>query len=135
MKDYVKPVVLVNEETAEGVYAASGADGNGCFRYLKYTGGDLSTADGYYEYNVEFVHAAEAHMNCTHKIVIYFSSSPKEASCITNCTDAVIGNNSVTVTWAQAQANGGGEHADIGIKVLWEEGVYGVPTGGYGWVE
>ena len=26
MKDYVKPVVLVNEELAEGVYAASGSD-------------------------------------------------------------------------------------------------------------
>lgn len=34
MKDYVKPIVLANEELAEGVYAASGVagSGSGCYK-------------------------------------------------------------------------------------------------------
>lgn len=134
MKNYEKPIVLSSEELAEGVYLGSGRPGDGCFSYVSYSGGDFSTSDEYYEYNVLFKHADEAHMNCTHKITIYFNSTPVDAQCITNCSGATISGSSVTVTWAQAQANGGGEYADIGIKVKWS-GVKGVPTGGYGWKE
>ena len=134
MKSYEKPVVLANDEVAEGVYAGSGK-GDGCFKYFTYWGSNFSDADGFYEYNVEFVHDDVAHMECTHKICIHFNgSTPIAARCKTNCTDYEIKGNNIIVTWAQQQANGGNEHTTIGIKVQWS-GAVGYPTkeGSYGW--
>lgn len=136
MKSYEKPVVLANDEVAEGVYAASGAEGTACFKFESDAGRNWSTGDGFYEYNVRFRHIDEAHMNCTHKFIIHFSATPIAVSCSTNCkegTQPEIKGNSIIVTWQQQQANGGGEVADIGLKVKWADGVKGVPTGGYGW--
>ena len=36
MKNYEKPIVMINEELAEGVYAASGATGAGCMDVKAY---------------------------------------------------------------------------------------------------
>lgn len=132
MKKYVKPMVLANEELAEGVYADSGAVDE-CYKYSGYTGSDYS-AGGYYEYNIQFVHSNESHRNCTHKFTITFSSQPGAVSNLTSCSDAVISGNTITVTWNQTGANPG-ENPTVGMKIKWVGEVKGVPTGGYGWQE
>ena len=139
MKSYEKPVVLANDEVAEGVYAGSG--GKGCYIYEGYKGGDLSdNLNQLYEYNVRFRHVAEAHMNpCTHKFRINFDQTPDYVTEVsltnTSGTTYTIEGNSVIVTGQQLQANPN-EGADIGLKIKWKN-VYGKPIeqGSYGWKE
>lgn len=131
MNNYEKPIVLVNSELSEGVFAASG--GTGCFSYSAYSGGNLSDSEGYYEYNVTFSHTPDAH-GCTHYFVVYFDSTPEDVIATTN-TDgftALISGNSVTFAGQQSQANPN-ENCNIGMKIKWVGGIYGKPTGGYGY--
>ena len=141
MKHYVKPTIVKADDYAEGVYLASGdsvdefdgGDGNGCYTYDGYSGGNLSdNVNVYYEYNIRFKHSSEGHYDCGHKFKIYFDSTPEAVKDVTRSGEAVIEGNSITVTCSNGFANPN-ESSDVGMKIKWVGNAYGKPTGGYGW--
>lgn len=75
MKDYVKPIVLANEELAEGVYAASGDGGNGgdCYTVTAYIHQTPETGRGDFRLQVNGVHNAVGHHSTAQVLVLYFN--------------------------------------------------------------
>lgn len=81
MKNYEKPMVLVNEELAEGVYAASG-----CF-----TGGGkvAQQLNGYYIYEISMRHDADHHSENSCEVTVTFAAGSGvivDATAHSNCT-------------------------------------------------
>lgn len=69
MKDYVKPVVLVNEELAEGVYAASG-----CYTAKAYITQTPELGRENYCVHVDATHAAsDGHHSGQQVLTLYFN--------------------------------------------------------------
>ncbi len=68
---YEKPVVLANEELAEGVYAASGA-GSDCYTVTAYIHQRPETGRETYAIQVNAVHAA-THHSTAQELVLYFN--------------------------------------------------------------
>lgn len=76
MKDYVKPIVLANEELAEGVYAASGAGGDdNCYETTAYIHQRPETGRGDYRIQVNGVHNATSHHSTAQVLVLYFNQA------------------------------------------------------------
>ena len=77
MKTYVKPIVLVNEELAEGVYAASGiADGGDedCYTVSAYIHQTPETGREDYRIQVNGVHAAgNGHHSGVQVLTLFFN--------------------------------------------------------------
>lgn len=83
MKDYVKPVVLVNEDAAEGVYAASG-----CYTASAYITQTPEEGRETYCVHVDATHAAsDGHHSGQQVLTLYFSQPVNFVSC--NDEDAV----------------------------------------------
>ena len=73
MKNYVKPVVLDNEEIFEGVYAASGDD-NDCYTVTAYIHQRPETGRGDYRVQVNGKHAAaNGHHSGEQVLFLYFN--------------------------------------------------------------
>ena len=71
MEKYVKPVVVVNEDYAEGVYAASG-DGDCWSVWVK--GEQDWNGQGYHIYEIAASHSKDvAHISSATTIVVTFS--------------------------------------------------------------
>lgn len=77
MKDYVKPIVLANEELAEGVYAASGDGGNGgdCYTVTAYIHQTPEEGRGDFRIQVDGVHNAESHHSTGQVLILYFNQA------------------------------------------------------------
>ena len=78
MKDYVKPIVLANEELAEGVYAASGDGGEGenCYKVTAYIHQTPETGRGDFRIQVNGVHAAgDGHHSGEQILHLYFNQA------------------------------------------------------------
>lgn len=81
MKNYVKPMLLANEELSEGVYAASG-----CF-----SGGGKVTQqlNGYYIYEISMHHNATHHSEYSCEVKITFAAGSgviTDATAHSNCS-------------------------------------------------
>lgn len=73
MTNYEKPVVLANEEIAEGVYAASGAGGD-CYTVTAYIHQTPETGRGDFRIQVNAVHAAgDDHHSGKQTLILYFN--------------------------------------------------------------
>lgn len=70
-ENYERPVVLANEELAEGVYAASGAD---CYTVTAYIHQTPETGRGDYRIQVDAVHSADHH-GTAQTLVITFNQA------------------------------------------------------------
>ena len=77
MKDYVKPVVHVNEEAAEGVYAASG-----CYTASAYVTQAPEVGRDTYCVHVNATHAAsDGHHSGQQVLTLYFNQPVNFVSC------------------------------------------------------
>lgn len=75
MKTYERPIVLVNEELAEGVYAASGA-GSDCYTVTAYIHQTPETGRGDFRIQVDAKHAAgDGHHSGQQTLVLYFNQN------------------------------------------------------------
>ena len=106
MSDYKKPVVLLNEELAEGVYAASGAVGGGlvnsdCWTVSAYIHQRPETGRGDYRLQVDCTHLNPDHHRSSATVTIVFNQSVT----VTNP-----GNNAFTVS-------GSGSVISVGFDV------------------
>lgn len=78
MKDYVKPVVLAAEDTAEGVYAASGDD---CYTVTARIHQRPETGRGDFRIQVDGVHAAgDGHHSGEQTLYLYFNQPVEYSS-------------------------------------------------------
>lgn len=71
---YKKPVVLMNEELAEGVYAASG-NSSGCFTVDAYIDQVPETGRDYYVIKWDAKHAATDHHSAEQILTIHFNQT------------------------------------------------------------
>ena len=95
MKDYVKPIVLSNEELAEGVYAASGGIPEGdCWTVEAYSVQDWNGSEHVFE--VKAIHSNEfKHISIETVVTLTFSTTVTSAKSEFPCT---FSGNTVTVT-------------------------------------
>lgn len=97
MKKYVRPMVLANEELAEGVYAASGC----LTASVNLVNTDTSGTANKARFNVRLDHASDdAHISQKQKVVISFSTAVKVLE--TGGSEVTGGNNSASVTFVFA---------------------------------
>lgn len=78
MTNYEKPIVLSNEDLAEGVYAASGVPGSGadCYTVTAYIHQTPETGRGDFRIQVNAVHAAlDDHHSGKQVLVLYFNQA------------------------------------------------------------
>lgn len=108
MKNYEKPVVLVNEELAEGVYAASGAvattteTSSECWTVTVTR--DQEDAGGYSTYRVSALHSNEVvHISSKTVVTVVFDGTVTAAKF--EGFEASISGNTVTLT-RESHANG-----------------------------
>lgn len=76
MKKYKKPIVLINEDLAEGVYAASGSQ---CYAIDAYIAQSPTIGRGDYRIQLNAVHNAD-HTNDAQILTIKFNQSVKYVS-------------------------------------------------------
>lgn len=76
MTNYEKPIVLANEEIAEGVYAASGAGGGDCYTVSAYIHQAPEIGRGDFRIQVDGVHAAgDGHHSGVQVLTLYFNQA------------------------------------------------------------
>ena len=78
MKDYVKPIVVLNDEVAEGVYAGSTGtetgEGDDCYTVGAYIHQTPETGRGDFRIQVDAVHAAgDGHHSGQQTLILYFN--------------------------------------------------------------
>lgn len=102
MMNYEKPVVLANEDVAEGVYAASGAGvgGSNCYTVSAYITQTPETGNETYCIHMDAVHMAEHHS--TQQVVdLSFNQSVDFQWCnAANCTCSGSGSSTLTLTFS-----------------------------------
>lgn len=74
MKKYEKPIVMVDENLSEGVYTASGANGEGCYTTTAYIHQTPQTGRGDYRIQVDGKHHAD-HTKEAQTLTISFNQS------------------------------------------------------------
>lgn len=84
MKNYVKPVVLSNDELAEGVYAASGA-GENCYTVTTNIHQKPETGRGDYRIQVDGKHNAINHHSTAQTLILYFNQNVEYVSSNGTC--------------------------------------------------
>ncbi len=93
MKKYEKPVVMINEELAEGVYAHSGLTGTGCYTVIvKEIKQELQNGRQNYCIQFDAIHDTIHHGHLQH-LVITFDKPVEHVSGGTLCS----GNNTQTL--------------------------------------
>lgn len=98
MIEYIKPMVLGNEELSEGVYAASGAIGeNDCYTVTAIIHQHPEVGRGDYRIQVNGIHAAgDNHHSGIQTLILYF-------------------NQAVTYCWSNGSLSGGDNTATLSI--------------------
>lgn len=93
MKNYEKPIVMINEDMAEGVYAASGD----CWTISVVR--DQADAGGYSTYRIYADHStALQHISQATKITVYFSTAISKAEYEDKDVVVTVSGNSVTLS-------------------------------------
>lgn len=117
MKNYVKPVMLDNEEVFEGVYAASGAgDGADCYTVTAYIHQTPETGRGDYRIQVNGVHAAANGHHSGEQILTLTFNQPVDYSW-SNGT-LVGGNGTSTINIKYNYHNNGNDNIGLGDIVV-----------------
>lgn len=113
MKNYEKPVLLVNEELAEGVYAASGI--NTCYT-VSYNIHQSPQDGGSGEYRIQFdgAHSAEHH-GSAQTLVISFNQS---VNYVGSNGSLVSGNNTSSLEIDFAYHQNGGDNIGFGDLIV-----------------
>lgn len=118
MKTYEKPMLLANEELAEGVYAASGsvggADGADCYRVTTNMHQKPETGRGDYRIQVNAQHLTNHH-GSEQVLVLYFNKPVTYSS--SNGT-LVSGNNTATIRIKYNYHQNGGDNIGLGDVVV-----------------
>ncbi len=112
MKNYVKPVVLANEELAEGVYAASGD----CYTVTGYI--HQTNEQGRHDYRVQFngVHAAaDGHHSGEQVLTISFNMPVVYKSSNGTC---IGGSGSNTISIKYNYHNNGNDNIGLGDVIV-----------------
>ena len=99
MKTYEKPVVLANEELAEGVYAASGAvSGGTCWTIVEDKDAAQEWNGSHHVFQMKITHSdAVEHISMQSTSVITFNNTVTDAYSEGNCAASVTGDKTVTV--------------------------------------
>ncbi len=141
MREYVKPIVLENEELAEGVYAASGSVGEGapdegvtdeaeCWT-VEVTKEQVVAHEGWANFRVKAEHSLVQHISTASTVVINFSQNITSANF--EGFDVSISGSVVTLTRA-SHGNSYNTHDNYNtlLKVYCEDpttlSIVGVPT-------
>ena len=121
MKAYERPIVLVNEELAEGVYAASGAEVSTDCWTVDVTR-DQEDAGGYSTYRVAATHSnSVTHISTKTVVTVVFDGAVTSAEY--EGFDVSVSGNTVTLT-RESHANGyySGDNFNSLLKV-WPKGL------------
>ena len=115
MKNYEKPIVLTNEELAEGVYAASGETSNDCWTVAVTP--DQSDAGGYATFRVAATHSTSVtHISTKTVVTIVFSDTVTSAE-YEGFTASVSGNTVTLTRESPANAYYSGDNFNSLLKV------------------
>ncbi len=116
MMNYEKPVVLANEDVAEGVYAASGDGIADCWTVTAYSVQDWSGSDHVFE--VRIVHSdAVQHISTASTTVLTFSTPLEGAYTESNFSCSYSGNTVTVVRESHANAYQSGDNATFKVWV------------------
>lgn len=118
MENYSKPLVLMNEELAEGVYAASGSDD--CFKVSSWVNQRPETGRNYYVIKVDATHnAADKHHSANQVLTLHFNQPVTYHSCYGQGAAYVSGNGTNTLKIAFTYHQNGGPEglglADVNV--------------------
>ena len=117
---YTKPIVLNNEELAEGVYAASG---NGCYNISAKV--VQKPATGMLNFVVQFdaAHDAKDHHSTGQQLHITFNKQVKFIECYGNGAKYVSGSGTQTLVIDYTYHSNGTDNIGLGdLKVMTEDG-------------
>lgn len=121
MKNYEKPIILTNEELAEGVYAGSGS----CYTFKAEIVQKPSTGMDYYTIQVDGRHAAtDNHHSSERTVVIVFNQNVtyKESNAKTVTGS---GTNTLSLTYVDGYSgsyhNNGSDNIGLGHLTLWSD--------------
>lgn len=116
MKNYEKPVVLANEELAEGVYAASGVSSADCWSIDAYSVQDWNGQHHVFE--VRIVHSDQVqHISTQSTAVLTFNNTVTDAYTEGNCQASFSGNTVTVVRTLHANAYQSGDNATYKVWV------------------
>lgn len=116
MTDYEKPVVLANEDVAEGVYAASGAGSADCWTVSPYSVQDWNGSHHVFE--VRIVHSdAVQHISTASATTLTFSSPLTDAYTESNFSCSFSGSTATVVRTSHANAYQSGDNATFKVWV------------------
>lgn len=115
MKNYVKPIVLANEELAEGVYAASGAVGNAnCWTISVRSDQDWNGSHHVFE--VTIVHSDTVqHISTESTSVLTFSHALTDAYTESDFSASFGGNTMMVVRSSHANSYKSGDRATFKV--------------------
>lgn len=111
MKTYVKPMALVNNELAEGVYMASGMTGSDCYHADVILESEPAVGKSYYTFRIKPTHAGD-HPTDREEVVISFNTPVKF---ISSEGTYISGDNSSTLHILYGRYNNPNESGDFGI--------------------
>lgn len=113
MKNYVRPIVVINDDLAEGVYANSGDCWSG------YVQVENSWTGKGHEFRIMITHSNNLqHISTYCTVKVYFSGNITEVPEVTNCTVDEIGSNYVIVTrTSHGNSYKSGDTADFAVTV------------------
>lgn len=119
MKTYERPIVLVNEELAEGVYAASGVtagSGDDCYTVTARIHQSPETGRGDFRIQVDGVHAAgDGHHSGKQTLVLYFNQAVEYSS---SNGSLASGNNTSSISIDYSYHNNGNDNIGLGDVVV-----------------
>lgn len=117
---YEKPIVFVNEELAEGVYAASGTAGGGggddCYTVTAYIHQTPETGREDYRIQVDAVHAAgDGHHSGQQTLILYFNQAVTYVSSNGSLSG---GDNTSSISIDYSYHNNGNDNIGLGDVVV-----------------
>ena len=124
MKTYKRPVALVNNELAEGVYMASGAssggDGN-CYTVTAYIHQTPETGRPDYRIQVDAKHNSDKHHSGEQTLKISFNQPVEYISCNANGASLKGGNNTSVLEIGLRYHNNANDNIGFGDLVVKSE--------------
>lgn len=117
MKTYERPIVLANEELAEGVYAASGAvAGSGCYSVTTNIHQKPETGRGDYRIQVDARHAAGDNHHSGHQTLIMSFNKAVEYGSSEGQLES--GNNTATISINYSYHSNASDNVGLGDVVV-----------------
>lgn len=115
MKLYEKPIVLLNEDLAEGVYAASGG-GDDCYTVTAYIHQQPETGRGDFRIQVNGKHEADDGHHSGKQILVLSFNQPVEYSSSNGTLTSGDGTSSIRITYNYH--NNGNDNIGLGDVVV-----------------